>query len=96
MAVMLRLEHIFLRFKQEAFMKAKTPFEWQIIQLVKEKRIEHEMTQLQLSLKLGFSEGYVGKVESKNLPDHYNLDHLNKLAKIFKCSPQDFMPKKVL
>ncbi|NCU05705.1 MAG: helix-turn-helix transcriptional regulator [Chitinophagaceae bacterium] len=54
------------------------------------------MTQLQLSLELGFSEGYVGKVESKNLPDHYNIDHLNKLAKIFKCSPQDFMPKKAL
>lgn len=77
-------------------MPVKTPIQWYVIQKVREKRLEIEMTQLQLSLELGFSEGYVGKVESKNLPDHYNIDHLNKLAKIFKCSPQDFMPKKAL
>lgn len=77
-------------------MAAKTPIEWFIVQKVKEKRIEHNFTQLQLSLELGFSEGYVGKVESKKLVDHYNVNHLNQLARIFKCSPQDFLPKKPL
>jgi len=75
-------------------MAAKTPIEWYVIQKVREKRLEHNLTQLQLSIELGFSEGYVGKVESKNLPDHYNLNHLNTLARVLKCSPQDFLPKK--
>jgi transcriptional regulator with XRE-family HTH domain len=74
--------------------KKKSPIQWHVVQVVRTKRIDHELTQLQLSLELGFSEGFVGKIESKNLPDHYNIDHLNKLARIFKCSPQDFLPKK--
>lgn len=77
-------------------MAAKTTIEWYVVQKVKEKRKERKLTQLQLSIELGFSEGYVGKVESESLPDHYNLNHLNTLARIFKCSPQDFLPKKAL
>lgn len=77
-------------------MTAKTPIEWYVVQRVREKREERKLTQLQLSIELGFSEGYVGKVESKRLPDHYNLNHLNDLARILKCSPQDFLPKKSL
>lgn len=75
-------------------MAAKTAIEWFVVQKVKERRIERKLTQLQLSIELGFSEGYVGKVESEALPDHYNLNHLNDLARILKCSPQDFLPKK--
>ena len=77
-------------------MPAKTPIEWFVVQKVKEKRIERNLTQMQLSLELGFSEGYVGKVESEKLADHYNLNHLNDLASILKCSPQEFLPKKPL
>jgi transcriptional regulator with XRE-family HTH domain len=77
-------------------MTSKTPIEWYVIQRVREKRLERNLTQLQLSIELGFSEGYVGKIESKHLPDHYNLNHLNELARILKCAPQDFLPKRPL
>jgi transcriptional regulator with XRE-family HTH domain len=77
-------------------MTAKTPIEWYVVQKVREKRLERSLTQLQLSLELGYSEGYIGKVESKKLPDHYNVNQLNSLARILKCSLQDFFPKKPL
>lgn len=74
-------------------MAAKTPIEWFVFQKLREKRIEHNMSQLQLSLELGFFEGYIGKVESKKLADHYNLNHLNRLAQIFKYSRRIFKRK---
>jgi hypothetical protein len=42
------------------------------------------------------SVGFIGKVESMKYLSHYNLKHLNQLAKILGCSPQDFLPKKPL
>ena len=74
----------------------KTDIEWYVIQKVKEKREERKLTQTQLSIELGLSSGWVGKVESRKIKDKYNLNHLNDLARILKCSPQDFMPKKHL
>jgi hypothetical protein len=32
------------------------------------------------------------KFESPKKAAKYNLNHINKLAKIFNCSPQDFLP----
>jgi transcriptional regulator with XRE-family HTH domain len=74
----------------------KSDIEWYVIQKVKEKRIEMDLTQTQLSIELGLASGWVGKVESRKIRDKYNLNHLNDLARIFKCSPQDFLPKKPL
>jgi len=74
----------------------KSDIEWYVIQKVKEKREERNLTQMQLSIELGLSSGWVGKVESRKIKDKYNLNHLNDLARILKCSPQDFLPKKSL
>lgn len=74
----------------------KSDIEWYVIQKVREKREEKSLTQIQLSLELGLSPGWVGKVESRKIKDKYNLNHLNELARILKCSPQDFLPKKPL
>lgn len=65
-----------------------------VIDRVKEKRIEKNLSQDALANELGISSGFIGKVESPRYPAHYNLKHLNDLAKILKCSPQDFLPKK--
>lgn len=51
-------------------------------------------SQADLAYELGMSVGFIGKVESANYPAHYNIKHLNLLAKILGCSPQDFLPKK--
>lgn len=67
-----------------------------IIARVKEMRTEKGMSQLELSQRLGKTDSFVGHVESPKRRDKYKIDHLNELAKIFKCSPKDFWPEKPL
>lgn len=67
-----------------------------VINKVKEKRIEKKLSQAELAYELNVSVGFIGKVESANYPSHYNIKHLNQLANILDCSPQDFLPKKPL
>jgi transcriptional regulator with XRE-family HTH domain len=74
----------------------KTKVDIFVIERVKEKRIENGLSQSDLAYELGMSVGFIGKIESKKYPAHYNIRHLNALAKILECSPQDFLPKKPL
>jgi len=67
-----------------------------VINKVREMRIEKGISQADLANELSMSVGFIGKVESLKYPSHYNLKHLNQLAKILGCSPQDFLPKKPL
>jgi len=72
----------------------KTKIDQYVIDRVKEKRIERNLSQADLAYELDMSVGFIGKVESVKYPTHYNVKHLNDLAKILKCSPQDFLPRK--
>ncbi len=74
----------------------KTKIDNYVIERVREKRLELGMSQADLANALEMSVGFIGKIESPNYPTHYNVKHLNDLAKILKCSPQDFLPKKPL
>lgn len=67
-----------------------------VINKVKERRIEKNLSQAELAYELNVSVGFIGKVESANYPSHYNIKHLNELARVLECSPQDFLPKKPL
>lgn len=67
-----------------------------VINKVRERRLEKNISQAVLAFELGMSVGFIGKVESSKYPSHYNIKHLNQLAKILECSPQDFLPKKPL
>lgn len=78
------------------FVAETSKIERYVIQRVKEFRIENGMTQITLSQKLNMSDSFIGHVESPKRRDKYNLKHLNALAKIFKCSPKDFLPEKPL
>lgn len=71
-----------------------TKIEKYIIQLVKDKRIKEGLSQIALSQKLNMSDSFVGHVETPKRRAKYNINHINALAKIFKCSPKDFMPEK--
>lgn len=75
-------------------MPEATKIEKYIIAKVKEKRLEHGYSQIVLSQKLNMSDSFVGHVETPRRRAKYNLNHLNQLAKIFKCSPRDFLPEK--
>jgi transcriptional regulator with XRE-family HTH domain len=67
-----------------------------VINKVKEMRVAHGLSQKELSIRMDFSEGFVGHVENPKRRDKYNLTHLNTLSKIFKCSIKDFLPDKPL
>ena len=74
----------------------KTKIDLYVITRVKERRLEKNISQAELANELGMSVGFIGKVESLKYPSHYNIKHLNQLAKILDCSPQEFLPKKPL
>lgn len=74
----------------------KSKIDQYVISKVKDKRLEKNLSQADIAYELGMSVGFIGKVESSKYTSHYNIKHLNQLAKILECSPQDFLPKKPL
>jgi transcriptional regulator with XRE-family HTH domain len=72
----------------------KSKIDQYVITQVKLKRLESNLSQADLAFELGISVGFIGKIESTRYDSHYNIRHLNDLAKILNCSPQDFLPKK--
>ncbi len=73
-----------------------TRIEKYIIARVKEKRSDSGISQIALSQKLNMSDSFVGHVETPKRRAKYNINHLNALAKLFRCSPRDFLPEKPL
>lgn len=67
-----------------------------VIEKVKERRLELNISQASLARILDVSEGFIGNVESPRYPDKYNLRHLNELARALQCSPRDFLPEEPL
>lgn len=86
----------YLQFYQSFYFLVKSKIEQYVINQVKEKRTAQGLSQADIAYELGISVGFIGKIESSKYTSHYNIKHLNDLAKILKCSPQDFLPKKPL
>lgn len=80
----------------EAYManQQKTKFETAVIDNVTEMRRKKNLSQDDIAIILGLTRGFIGQIESPNSPSTYNLNHLNRLAHEFGCSPQDFLPVK--
>ncbi|KIC93546.1 helix-turn-helix domain-containing protein [Flavihumibacter solisilvae] len=74
----------------------KTKIQTYVINKVRERRTELNLSQADLAFELGVSVGFIGKAESIKYSTHYNLNRINQLASILKCSPQDFIPSKPL
>lgn len=64
-----------------------------VINKVRELRIEAGISQAEIALALDLSVGFIGHIESTKYRAKYNLNHLNKLAKILNCSIKDFFPE---
>lgn len=73
-----------------------TPIEQYVVDVVKKKRIEKGYSQKELAYQIDISLGFIGNAENPKYRAKYNLNHINELAKIFKCSPSDFLPEKPL
>ena len=72
----------------------KSPLDLYIINKVKEMRMRDGISQAVLAVKLGVSATFIGNIENPRHVSKYNLAHLNLLAKLFNCSPRDFLPEK--
>jgi len=59
-------------------------------------RIERGMSQADLAYALNVSPGFIGKVESGKYGKAYNVEHINRLAGVFDCSPRSFLPENAL
>jgi len=74
----------------------KSDIEAFVINKVKEMRVKANLTQSELAMELNVSNGFIGQAESSKSASKYNLNHINQLAIIFKCSVKDFLPDKPL
>lgn len=59
-------------------------------------RIEHGLSQKELANMIDISIGFMGDIESNKSKAKYSMEQLNELAKVFKCSPKDFLPDEAL
>lgn len=74
----------------------KTEIDLYVINKIKEIRIAKGLTQSDLALALGMSNGFIGQIESPRYRAKYNVSHLNEVARIFGCSTKDFFPEEPL
>jgi len=63
-----------------------------VIDKVRERRMELNISQAELADCINISRGFIGNCESIGKNYKYNINHLNEIAKILKCSPKDFLP----
>jgi len=73
---------------------AKSEIDLYIIAKVKQLRLDYKYSQAVLAIKLGVSDAFIGQIENPKHYSKYSIVQLNKLAKIFNCSPKDFLPEK--
>lgn len=59
-----------------------TQIEIYYIDKVRSLRIKNNMSQAEFAFLLGVRSSFIGKVESNKLFGKYNLNHINKIAKI--------------
>jgi transcriptional regulator with XRE-family HTH domain len=63
-----------------------------VINKVKEKRKELNISQRGIADILGCSAGFIGEVESDNYVTKYSVHQLFLIAKEFECSLAEFFP----
>jgi len=76
--------------------KQTTPIEQYVIDRIKEIRIAKGFSQRRLENEADFPGGFVGRVESPKQHVKYNLNHINRIASILKCSLKEFFPDRAL
>ena len=69
-----------------------SPIQQYVVDVAKQKRNEKHWSQRDLAFEMNISISFIGNVENPKERAKYNLDHINKLAEVFKCSPKDFLP----
>lgn len=79
--------------KSKSLNTKKTKVDLFVIEKVKERRLAAKMSQADLAYELGISKSFISMAESVSFPTRYNVQHINEIARILECSPQEFLPK---
>ena len=64
-----------------------------VIDRIRTVRKEKGISQRELSALTELSIAFIANVESPKWRAKYNLNHINAIAKVFNCSPKDFLPE---
>lgn len=64
-----------------------------VIDAIRKKREELNISQAALSVDMEFSEKFIGSIENPSISTKYSLRHLNLVAKALKCNIYDFFPQ---
>jgi transcriptional regulator with XRE-family HTH domain len=72
--------------------KVISEIDWFVIEKVRELR-KAKFSQTALSIEIGFSEGFIGRIENPNQSAVYSLRHMNLIAKALKVNIDDLMPE---
>lgn len=67
--------------------------DYAIIERVKEIRKAQNFSQDHLSVSMGLSEKFVGNVENPSRKEHYNIRHLNLIARALKVPLHKLLPE---
>jgi len=73
-----------------------TTIEQYVIDRVRELRVARNISQRELADMIDLSGGFIGKVESSGKRAKYNLEHINRIAKVLNLSPKDLLPEQPL
>ena len=63
-----------------------------VINKIREKRKELNISQRGIAAILDCSAGFIGEVESEKFVTKYSVHQVYLIAKEFECSPADFFP----
>jgi transcriptional regulator with XRE-family HTH domain len=78
--------------KEKVKEKIVSAIDWFVIERVRELR-KLKFSQSELSREIGFSDGFIGRIENPNQSAVYNLRHLNLIAKALNIDIVDLLPK---
>ncbi|WP_059026115.1 helix-turn-helix transcriptional regulator [Gabonibacter massiliensis] len=74
----------------------RTPIEEYVVNKIKKLRNEFGMSQKEFGDAINLSSGFIGDIEAGREGAKYNLNHINEIAKVFKRSLHEFLPKNPL
>ncbi|KAA6322492.1 hypothetical protein EZS27_027969 [termite gut metagenome] len=63
------------------------------ISVMRKKRLEQNISLQTIADYLNVSKTFISNIQNPRQRAKLNLDHVNELAKVFNCSPKDFLPE---
>lgn len=66
------------------------------MEAIRKERMAQNISQEMLAFGINKSRGFIGQVESPLRKAHYNVQHINDIAKYLCVSPRSFLPEEAI